>query len=242
MSLIRSDTSDTELTSLQATLADLDAALAARTNDLARARVDLDSFRIRYRQEVGRLHEELDELLEAIAEAELQELSRRLKEEGASNAPTAAGQPAAESAPRFTSDAIRKLFREVAKTIHPDLASDAQARDRRHSLMVEANRAYALGDLERLHRILAAWEGSPEAVQGDGLDAMRERLVRRITQVQSELAACDEQMTALSDTPLGRLKVMVDDASAKGKDLVADMVRRLKRDIMAARNRLDAMR
>ena len=32
------------------------------------------------------------------------------------------------------------------------------------------------------------------------------------------------------------------EASAKGKDLVADMVHRLKRDIMAARNRLDAMR
>jgi hypothetical protein len=34
---------------------------------------------------------------------------------------------------------------------------------------------------------------------------------------------------------------MVDEASARGKDLVADMVRRLERDIMAARNRLDAI-
>ena len=35
---------------------------------------------------------------------------------------------------------------------------------------------------------------------------------------------------------------MVDEASARGKDLVSDMVKRLKRDIMAAQNRLDAMR
>ena len=34
---------------------------------------------------------------------------------------------------------------------------------------------------------------------------------------------------------------MVDEAAAGGKDLVEDMVRRLTRDIMAARNRLDAM-
>jgi len=34
---------------------------------------------------------------------------------------------------------------------------------------------------------------------------------------------------------------MVDDAAAQGKDLVAEMVRRLTRDIMVARNRLDAM-
>jgi hypothetical protein len=33
----------------------------------------------------------------------------------------------------------------------------------------------------------------------------------------------------------------VDEASSRDKDLVGDMVRRLKRDIMAAQNRLDAM-
>jgi hypothetical protein len=34
---------------------------------------------------------------------------------------------------------------------------------------------------------------------------------------------------------------MVDEAAARGKDLVADTVRRLKRDIMVARNRLHAI-
>ena len=35
---------------------------------------------------------------------------------------------------------------------------------------------------------------------------------------------------------------MVDEAAAKGKDLVRESSRRLKRDIMVATNRLDAMR
>jgi hypothetical protein len=35
---------------------------------------------------------------------------------------------------------------------------------------------------------------------------------------------------------------MVDQAAIRGKDIVRDMVRRLERDIMAATNRLDAMR
>jgi hypothetical protein len=34
----------------------------------------------------------------------------------------------------------------------------------------------------------------------------------------------------------------VDEAASRGKDLVGDMVKRLKRDILAAQNRLDAMR
>ena len=239
MSLVR--TGNAGIDDLQGTLDQLEAALTTRTTELAQARADLDAFRIRYRRDVGRLHEELDELLDRIAEAELKELSERLKAEGV-DAPSAADGPGPDPAPRFTTDAVRKLFREVARTIHPDLAPDPHTRDRRHSLMVEANRAYATGDLEQLHRILAAWENSPEAVPGHGPEAIRERLLRRVAQVEAELAACDEQRNALRETPLGRLKAMVDEASAGGKDLVADMVRRLKRDVMAARNRLDAMR
>ena len=242
MSLVRSKRRDDAIDDLQATLAELDAAVAVRTTELARARAELDAFRIRYRRDVGRLHEELDELLDAIAEAELKELSARLKEEGAGSPSSTSSRPAPAPAPRLTSDAVRKLFREVARTIHPDLARDTDTRDRRHALMVEANRAYATGDLEQLHRIMAAWEQSPEAVQGRGPEAVRERLSRRIAQRQAELAVCVDQISALRDTSIGRLKVMVDEASAKGKDLVADMVHRLKRDILAARNRLDAMR
>jgi hypothetical protein len=40
---------------------------------------------------------------------------------------------------------------------------------------------------------------------------------------------------------LWHLKAMVDEAAAGGKDLIADMVRRLKRDILVAQNRLDAI-
>jgi len=41
---------------------------------------------------------------------------------------------------------------------------------------------------------------------------------------------------------LWKLKSMVDEEAANGKDLIRDMVRRLKRDILVASNRLDALR
>ena len=46
----------------------------------------------------------------------------------------------------------------------------------------------------------------------------------------------------MRESPLGKLKTTVYDAARKGKDLVRETVRQLKRDIMAATNRLDAMR
>ena len=219
----------------------LERELTERDADVTRARAALDAFRVRYRQDVGLLHEQLDRLEAELAEAELGILRERLGDE-----PSGPQEPTGdriEVAPRsLTSDAVRKLFRDVAKAIHPDLADDDEARDRRHTLMIEANRAYALGDEEQLRAILQAWERSPEAVTGTDLEASRLRLERRIAQVEEQLALATTELASLKDSSLWRLKAMVEEEAAKGKDLVQDMVRRLKRDILVATNRLDALR
>ena len=241
VSLVRSEQRPgRDIDSLRSRLTELEDALRARAGEIAQAKSGLDTFRIRYRQEVGSLHEELDELQRAITEAERAERAAHIAG-GTGDSTTPSDRPRAQPLPRFTSDAVRRLSRDVAKTIHPDFASDETARHRRHTLMIEANRAYALGDEERLRWILDAWENSPEAVQGSDPEAIRERLSRRIAQIEEELNAHAADDAAMQDTPLWKLKVMVDEASARGKDLVGDMVARLKRDIVAARNRLDAI-
>jgi hypothetical protein len=231
---------DDDADRLCARAAELETALGDRRNGFARIKSDLDAFEVDYRKRVGTLHEQLDALELAIAEAELGELSKRMAGgAGGSRESPAAARPA--PAPRYTSDAVRKLFRDVAKAIHPDLAYDEATRGQRHTLMVEANRAYALGDEDQLRFILAAWERSPEAVQGSDPEAMRLRLVRRIAQIEEQLETIAGDLAALNDSPLGKLKAMVDEAAAAGKDLLRDMIGRLKRDILAATNRLDAM-
>ena len=238
---MRAERDDDHLETLGERLVGLETLLDTRTAEVDAARSGLESFRLRYRQEVGLLHEQLDAIELAIAEAELGELARKVGH-APSPRPDAHGDTRPEPAPRFTSDAVRKLFRDVAKTIHPDLARDHAARERRHALMIEANKAYARGDEEQLRWILDAWERSPEAVQGIDAEATRLRLVRRIAQVEEQLQLLDDDLAALKATSLWELKTMVDQAAVRGKDIVQDMVRRLQRDIMAATNRLDAMR
>ena len=232
---------DHDLDALRARVTELEALLGERSDNFARTRAGLDAFRITYRQKVGLLHEELDRLELELAEAELGILKERLGDTGGAQAdPPAVDR--IEAPPRFTTDAVRKLFRDVAKAIHPDLAADEHARDRRHLLMIEANRAYALGDEEQLRAILQSWERSPEAVQGTDRAAMRLRLERRIAQIEEQLELLAGDLAALEESSLWKLKAMVDDEAAKGKDLIQDMVRRLKRDILVATNRLDALR
>jgi hypothetical protein len=232
---------DDDSDGLRTRVIELEGVLDERRAESSRVKSDLDAFEINYRKRVGTLHEKLDQLELAIAEAELGEISKRLPSgAGSSNDRAAAAQPSA--APRLTSDAVRALFRDVAKAIHPDLAGDESTRERRHALMVEANRAYASGDEEQLRFILQAWERSPEAVPGSDPEAMRLRLVRRIAQIEEEMEVLARDLADLKDSPLGKLKAMVDEAATNGKDLVRDMIGRLKRDILVATNRLDAMR
>jgi hypothetical protein len=237
--LVPSDTPG-DLETLRARVLELERALAARATEADRVTRELDMFAARYRQEVGTLHEQLDQLELDIAEVELGELSKQVAEGRPATKP-GPGAPPPETTARFTSDAVRKLFRDVARLIHPDLADD-HSRDQRHALMVEANRAYALRDEAELRRILDAWARSPEAVQGSDEAAMRMRLERRLGQIEERLASHASDLATLQASPLFALKTTVDDAAARGHDLIADMVRRLKRDILAATNRLEAMK
>ncbi|MEO5818991.1 MAG: hypothetical protein ABIT71_00685 [Vicinamibacteraceae bacterium] len=241
--LVRPDKPGDDLDALRARVTEREAVLDQRATDADRITRELDMFAAKYKQQVGTLHEQLDQLELDIAEAELGELSKAVAAGTVIPNPTPPpSMPASGSAPRFSSDAVRSLFRDVARAIHPDLAGDERTRDRRHALMIEANRAYAMRDEEELRRILDAWERSPEAVKGHDDTAMRLRLERRLAQIEEHLARHAREFAELQASRLYELKAMVDDAGAKGQDLVADMVRRLKRDIMAATNRLDAMR
>lgn len=231
---------DRDLERLRARVLDFENVLEQRSADVTRTRAGLDAFRIRYRQQVGLLHDQLDTLELALAEAELGILSERVAKHDVTNEPPI-GVPIASAPRALTSDAVRKLFRDVAKTIHPDRAENDAARDRRHTLMIEANRAYALGDEQQLRAILDAWERSPEAVQGSDPEAMRLRLERRMAQIEEQLGQLDAELAAIKETSLWKLKAMADEEAARGNDLITDMIRRLRRDILVATNRLDAL-
>jgi uncharacterized coiled-coil protein SlyX len=239
--LIPSTTSDhSALTDLHARAAELQAILEARLADVDRMASELASFTISYRQRVGLLHEQLDELEREIAEAE--HGVREARGAGPARADLPPAAPRADPLPRFTTDAVRRLFRDVAKAIHPDLAGDELARRRRHAIMVEANRAYSLGDEDRLRAILQAWDRRLDPMPSGGPDDARARVVHRIEQLEEQIAVADHELTTLKDSPMWKLKAIVDEASARGKNLVRDMVGRLKRDILVAHNRLDAIR
>ena len=148
------------------------------------------------------------------------------------------------SAPsEFEAEDIKALYREVAKTIHPDLAGSGPAKSIRHELMSRANRAYAESDSRTLQEILRNWRRSPEhAAQTDDSGSELARLIRQIARERQEVRSVSAQMEELKGSYIWRFKKRVDANRSLGIDLLADMVADADQDIARALRRLTALK
>ncbi|MEN8649698.1 J domain-containing protein [Streptomyces sp. 21So2-11] len=59
------------------------------------------------------------------------------------------------------SEEARKLYRELARKAHPDLAQDEPERERRDEFITRVNAAYGRGDVAQLKQLAAEWAAGP---------------------------------------------------------------------------------
>ena len=174
----------------------IESELAERELRSANLRAELGAFERQYLHHVGSRYAELDELKAAVAErlAQNQPANERAQQAAreararAAETQSTAGEKS-EGTPRAfeSSPEMKRLYREVAKRVHPDLTSDRADRAKRQQLMAEANEAYERGDETRLRKIFTEYEWSAEAVQGEGPGAELIRVIRRISQARGRV-------------------------------------------------------
>lgn len=220
--LVREPTpEEVELQKKQAELTDLEARLAQRELDLATFQAELHAFEHRYLEAVGIRHQELDRI-----EAQIAEYIAHF-----------------EANKDFRpSDHLKQLYRDVAKRIHPDLATDPEERARREDLMAAANRAYEQGNEQRLQAILNNWELSPDSVMGEGAAVELIRTIRKIAQSQRRLALIEQKLTALQKTELRQLQLKTHQAQRMGRDLLHEMAAKVDQQIAKAQARLNDLK
>lgn len=210
-----------ELESKQAELATLEEVVVQSELALTVLYAELNAFEQKYQQNISIRFAELDRI-----EAQIEEYTAYL-----------------ESLKEFKpSDSLKKLYREVAKRIHPDLATDEAEKLKRQELMIEANQAYENGDEEHLKIILHKWESSPESVRGEGIGAELVRVLRQIAQGHDRLQAIEEELLAVQQSKLYQLRGQVVEVEKMGRDLLEEMAAELDEQITTAQQILEEIK
>jgi hypothetical protein len=242
-----------ELDKKLAELATLEATLAERELILATLQAKLNIFEREYLQVIGIRYAKLDELEAEIAKylafqnpqdstarkyaqvawTKAQNSKRAIRETAINSQSTGNFQPLGS---------LKKLYREVAKRIHPDLATDEVDRLRRQKLMAEANLAYENGDETQLRLILSKWEHGPESINGEGIAAELIRVIRKIAQIQERLNAIESEIEALKESAIYLLREKVIFAQMRGRNLLAEMAALINQQIATAKMGLEQLR
>jgi len=235
-----------ELVAKREELARLEAQLADQELVLASLKAELAAFEGLYLRRVGVLYAELDEWNALLAELRAEQAGTTEAKAEASEARaqaeeaySAAHGEAAAVQPFTPSPELKKLYREAAKLVHPDTATDEADRARRERLMQEVNAAYAAGDEDALRRIIAAFDASPDVVQGSGIGADLIRVLRQLKQLRDRIATIEQEIASLSETDLADLKAKADLATVEGRDLLEEMAASIQVRVIVVRHEFE---
>ncbi|MEU8520704.1 hypothetical protein [Streptomyces sp. NBC_01216] len=152
-------------------------------------RVEVDNFSRLHHQKLGPMYARLDELDALVAEAKAEktgdpEDGRRAREARAAVMPMPGVDElfhdwigsdgfSPEAAAMLTEQPVqppkrvrpgeeaRKLYRELVRLAHPDLAREEEERKRREEFITRVNAAYARGDATLLRELSAEWAAGP---------------------------------------------------------------------------------
>jgi hypothetical protein len=223
------------------------ATLAERELELVDLRSQLAAFEGRYLRQVGALYAELDEWKARISElrarrdpsAASKAQAEEAREQARQTYEDAHGK-ASETQDFTPSPELKRLFREVAKRIHPDFAKDSVDLQRRTRLMAEANHAYETGDDEALRRILDEYQDGADAIAGEGIGAELIRIIRQISQARNRLAAIEQELAALRQSEIALLKKQAEESEQAGRDLLAELAATVREQIEQTKKECEA--
>ena len=109
------------------------------------------------------------------------------------------------------SDEIKKLFRETARKIHPDLSDDHQEREKRHLLMTQLNEAYEKMDVGTIQNILDKWDDESKPEDDISLGVQLARTLRQITQVKNRIVEIDDETFKLINSEMYQVQQSMND-------------------------------
>ena len=225
--------------------------LATSEGEMADLRGLQDQFEARYTRGVARLYAEFDDIEAQIAEEEVklvpddEEIKKKAEEMRHRAAESAARSAEDADAVNFRfnpTHAAKKAYHNLARVIHPDLALDADEKEKRHVLMAELNAAYSAGDQKKLNKLTEDFRNSPDLVTGDSVGDELVRAIRQIFQIKARLTELSDERLAAELSELYILRKKVEAEMVEGRDVLKQMAARTRVHIKKSNRRLANLR
>lgn len=243
-----------QISRLRAGLNQVQRQIDVAAGELARLEEDLRAFEFEFEANVGYLLEQLAQL-EVEVKAYLQRIKiiRTEKTFGEGyrtvedqydetwNAPRRQqAKPEPRKLPPLTAAKIKKIYRDLARRYHPDLAIDEADRSRRTAKMTAINDAYKAGSLVELMALAEAPQPHPDRatrpLSTPSPSAQTELDMVRILEEELEsrrrqLAQVQDALQNFHHRPMVELALEARFARRDGRDVLAEMAAEVQRKI-----------
>ncbi len=230
---------------LRADLEQLQNELIETEAQLAERMAIINAFEFELRSKIEPFTRKLQEL-EAKIKAEFAKLEKEWHEKAGEEYPWQEEGAAASGDYRYhgeDSDAkpqsldedetaeMKRLYRDLARRFHPDMAQNQEDREYRTQMMMAINAAYTMGDLDKLR----ALELEPDlAQQMDNAlrdEQLAEVLDREIARVQHRLDEVKRELAQLAHHQSTKLMRRKEQAEAAGRNFYGDMIHEIREKI-----------
>jgi hypothetical protein len=239
-----------EVRSKRLKLSELQASLAQLELDLETISNELRAFEIKYLQRVGSLIVDLDSIEAQIAAIlsksnpdntayhEYAEVAKKKADQSTQETNYARKQPEGKTQFKPSED-IKKLYRDVAKRVHPDFASNDDDRARRSELMKRANKAFSEGDVASLEEILLDADLSLAHLIDD--NTALDMLNRKIDRIVKRIRTINMEIQTLKSSDLFILMQRAQIAESQGIDLLEQIAVDLTDQLNDKKKRLEIL-
>jgi hypothetical protein len=136
------------------------------------------------------------------------------------------------------SENLKKLYREVARLCHPDLAGNEEDREMRHRLMIAANQAYENGSEEHLQAMLSTENTFADLARQSLRASDFAQVIRAIRTTEERHVEVEAEIIRVRNSELYRLHQRALKAEAVGHNFLMELVEQVERQIRKAKNRL----
>ena len=243
-----------ELDQLRAKLAEAEAELNSQLEDV-------EAFEFRFEAHVGQLLDQLatleSEVNSYLTQIKLMRHEQSFAEQGAAFDPveeqfrktwqhipeTAESKPK-PAPPPATQAQLKKIYRQLARQFHPDLAIDEADRQYRTNKMAAINDAYkaqSMVELMALAEELVEHQSRQQASPPPDQE-MAQALQEAIERCRRRLRVIDNELQNLPNRSMVDLALKVKLAQREGRDLLAEMATELTRKIARKTAERDMLR